>query len=90
MPILQPLRLQEGVMERLPMHKIKDVLRLYDSVMISATRSTSSRPRVAPGNSTQSTWACAPGGVSTRRRARIFGAGYVRFQYRCTDFRLPV
>ena len=24
-----------------------------------------------------------------RRRARIAGAGNVRFQYRCTDFRLP-
>ena len=63
--------------------------RLHDSVTISATRSTTSSPRTAPGNSAQSTCACAPAGVSTRRRARIAGAGNVRFQYRCTDFRLP-
>jgi hypothetical protein len=37
----------------------------------------------------QSTCACAPGGVSTRRRARIAGAGYARLQYRCTERRLP-
>ena len=34
-----------------------------------ATRSTVSPPRTAPGNSAQSTWACAPAGVSTRRLA---------------------
>jgi hypothetical protein len=54
--------------------------RLHDSVTISATRSTTSSPSTAPGNSAQSTCACAPAGVSTRRRARIAGTGYVRLQ----------
>ncbi|MCZ0963996.1 hypothetical protein [Paracoccus benzoatiresistens] len=55
-------------------------LRLHDSVTTSATRSTVSLPIAMPGYSAQSTWACAPIGVSTRRRARMAGAGNVRFQ----------
>jgi hypothetical protein len=55
-------------------------LRLHDSVITSATRSTTAAPSTMPGYSAQSTCACAPAGVSTRRRARIAGAGNVRRQ----------
>ena len=49
--------------------------RLHDSTMCSATRSTASPPTMTAGKCAQSTCACAPGGVSTRRRARMAGAG---------------
>jgi hypothetical protein len=63
--------------------------RLQDSTMCIASRSTASPATTTPGKCAQSTCACAPGGVSTRRRARITGAGYARLQYRCTERRLP-
>jgi len=50
-------------------------LRDQDSAIENACRSTSSSRIRIPGNSAQSTCACAPGGVSTRRRARSRGRG---------------
>jgi len=55
-------------------------LRLHDNVIVSAERSTTSPPSTIPGYSAQSTCACAPAGVSIRRRARIAGAGKIRRQ----------
>jgi hypothetical protein len=54
--------------------------RLQDSTMCSATRSTTSSPSSSPGKCAQSTCACAPAGVSTRRRARTAGTGQARRQ----------
>jgi hypothetical protein len=49
--------------------------RLCDSTILNATRSRAAPPTVMALKCAQSTWAWAPGGVSTRRGARIAGAG---------------
>ena len=54
--------------------------RHHDSVTTSADRETISLPSGTMGNSAQSTCACAPMTVSTRRRALIAGAGKTRLQ----------